>query len=198
MIGIIFDTETTDKEPAMAKIVQLGVLLDKGDDVPEIIMNALCDPGFPIPPETTEIHGISDKHVEWAPETKVVVESFIRYLSGLEFPVLIGHNISYYDIPVVRNVNKAITSFPAIDTYMMARRLYPNMESHKLSDMYVQLGGDMDPDGAHDAIYDCVLNHFVFKRCLKKQTIQLKSSGNGLLYQQPLRLCHLENIKVNH
>lgn len=168
MVAVIFDTETTAKEPDLAKIVQLGVLLDKGsEESPDIIMNALCDPGLPIPPETTEVHGINDSHVEWAPETHIIVDQFINYLGRLPFPVLVGHNIQYYDIPVVANVNEVIRAFASIDTYMMARRMFPDHESHKLADVYVKLGGTMDPDGAHNAVYDCVLNHFVFEKMLE-------------------------------
>jgi len=175
MTAVIFDTETTAKEPEVAKIVQFGALLDNGtEEVPDIIFNALCDPSVPIPPETTEVHGISDMHIEWAPETHIVIDQFIRYLGSLQFPVLVGHNIEYYDKPVVASVSKDIMNFPHIDTYMMARRLYPESESHKLSDMYVEMGGDMDPEGAHNAVYDCVLNHFVFHKMLEKLDYTVK------------------------
>jgi len=169
MIPIIFDTETTAKEPELSKIVQFGALKCNGsEEVPDIIFNALCDPGIPIPPDATEVHGVSDGDVEWAPEVHIVIGQFLNYLKSTPFPLLVGHNINYYDIPVVANVNDEILAFPYIDTYMMARRLYPEMDSHKLSDVYVSLGGDMDPEGAHNAVYDCVLNHFVFQKMLQK------------------------------
>lgn len=169
MIAVIFDTETTDKDPQLAKIVQLGVLLDHGaDEVPEIIMNALCDPDVPIPAEASEVHGIVEEHLEYAPSDKVNVQHFLNYLGKIAFPVLVGHNIGYYDVPVVKAVHEDIHNYPQIDTYMMARRIYPEAESHKLSDLYVMLGGDMNPEGAHDAIYDCILNHFVFHKMMEK------------------------------
>ena len=168
MIAVVFDTETTDQEPLVAQIVQLGVLQHMGEEVPDIIMNSLCDPGIPIPPGSSEVHRILDEHVELAPDVSIVVDTFLRYLKSIPFPVLVGHNINYYDVPVVAKVSEEIKAFPTIDTYMMSRRLYPELESHKLADVYVALGGDMDPEGAHDAVYDCVLNHFIFQKMLEK------------------------------
>lgn len=189
MEAVIFDTETTSQEPHKAKIVQLGVLKDNGvDEVPDIIMNSLCDPLAPIPAESSEVHGIFEDDITWAPEVKQVVDLFMRYLGGLTFPVLVGHNINYYDIPVVANVNPDIKNFGFIDTYMMARRMYPEFDSHKLSDVYVSLGGDMDPEGAHNAIYDCVLNHYVFAEMLKKMDYSVEAMWQWSLLPMPFTI----------
>lgn len=54
-----FDTETTSADPNEARIVT-AALVARGGNLPDRPMSWLINPGVPIPPETTEIHGIDD------------------------------------------------------------------------------------------------------------------------------------------
>lgn len=54
-----WDTETTSKNPAEARIVTAAIVA-RGGDRPERVQTWLINPGVPIPPETTAIHGIDD------------------------------------------------------------------------------------------------------------------------------------------
>jgi len=55
-----WDTETTSKNPHEARIVTAAIV-GRGGDKPEHVQTWLINPGVPIPPETTEIHGIDDQ-----------------------------------------------------------------------------------------------------------------------------------------
>lgn len=54
-----WDTETTSTDPTEARIVT-AALVGRGGDLPERVQTWLINPGIPIPPETTAIHGIDD------------------------------------------------------------------------------------------------------------------------------------------
>lgn len=54
-----WDTETTSTNPAEARIVTAAIV-GRGGGAPERVQKWLINPGVPIPPETTAIHGIDD------------------------------------------------------------------------------------------------------------------------------------------
>lgn len=55
-----WDTETTSKNPVEARIVSAAIVA-RGGDRPERTQTWMINPGVPIPPETTDIHGIDDQ-----------------------------------------------------------------------------------------------------------------------------------------
>lgn len=56
---IAWDTETTSTDPAEARIVT-AALVGRGGTSPERVQTWLINPGVPIPPEASRIHGIDD------------------------------------------------------------------------------------------------------------------------------------------
>ncbi|NUO42454.1 MAG: DNA polymerase III subunit epsilon [Streptomyces sp.] len=54
-----YDTETTSTNPTEARIIT-AALVGRGGGGPDRIQTWLINPGVPIPPETTAIHGIDD------------------------------------------------------------------------------------------------------------------------------------------
>jgi DNA polymerase-3 subunit epsilon len=54
-----WDTETTSKDPAEARIVTAAIV-GRGGASPDHSQEWIINPGVPIPPETTAIHGIDD------------------------------------------------------------------------------------------------------------------------------------------
>lgn len=58
-----WDTETTSTNPAEARIVT-AALVGRGGKSPDRVQTWLINPGVPIPPETTDIHGIDDQIVQ--------------------------------------------------------------------------------------------------------------------------------------
>ena len=54
-----WDTETTSKNPLEARIVT-AALVGRGGNAPDRVQTWLINPGVPIPPETTAIHGVDD------------------------------------------------------------------------------------------------------------------------------------------
>lgn len=68
-LGAVVDTETTGTNQEQDKIIEFGAVVFEyvpvTGEVVRVIgtYSGLEDPGFPIPPETTEIHGITDAMV---------------------------------------------------------------------------------------------------------------------------------------
>lgn len=69
-IGLILDTETTGRDPATDKIVELGLVSftydqETGEPVEIIdVYNSLEDPGIPISEEASRVNGITDEMVQ--------------------------------------------------------------------------------------------------------------------------------------
>ena len=68
-IGLCLDTETTGLNYSQDKIIELGIVAFEYDPVTGAIIritghyNGFEDPGFPLPPEITEITGITDEMI---------------------------------------------------------------------------------------------------------------------------------------
>ena len=58
-----WDTETTSTNPAEARILTAAIIA-RGGDRPERAQTWIINPGVPIPPDTTAIHGITDAKVQ--------------------------------------------------------------------------------------------------------------------------------------
>lgn len=58
-----WDTETTSTNPTEARIVTAAIV-GRGGGKPERVQTWIINPGVPIPPETTAIHGIDDARAQ--------------------------------------------------------------------------------------------------------------------------------------
>ena len=93
---IFFDLETTGLDILSAKIIEFSaVKINNGD---RENLHLLIDPGIPIPPESTKIHGIKDNDVIGKPsffEVAAEINSFFQN------EIICGYNIRNYDIPLL-------------------------------------------------------------------------------------------------
>jgi len=91
--AVILDTETTGTDYVQDKVIELGMVAF--DYCPQTGMigdvqgtfNQLEDPGFPIPPESTKVHHITDEMVAGKSINDEEVEAFIAPAS-----IIIAHN----------------------------------------------------------------------------------------------------------
>lgn len=94
--GIVIDTETTGLNPDKDAIIELGMVLFEYD--PETgrayrvleSFDQLEDPGFSIPPESTDVHGITNEMVAGKRIDDVRVEQFLDGVS-----IVIAHNSKF-------------------------------------------------------------------------------------------------------
>ena len=100
-IGVVLDTETTGLSSQDDQVIELGMIAFEFDPVlgtvhsVREVFDELEDPGRPIPPETTQVHHITDDMVRGKRIDDTVVEKFIANAS-----VIIAHNASF-DRPFV-------------------------------------------------------------------------------------------------
>jgi DNA polymerase-3 subunit epsilon len=100
-IGVVLDTETTGLSSQDDQVIELGMIAFEFDPVSGTVhsvrevFDELEDPGRPIPPETTQVHHITDAMVQGKRINDAVVEKFVA-----EASVIIAHNASF-DRPFV-------------------------------------------------------------------------------------------------
>jgi DNA polymerase-3 subunit epsilon len=99
--GVVLDTETTGLSSQDDQVIELGMIAFEFDPVlgtvhgVREVFDELEDPGRPIPPETTQVHHITDAMVQGKRINDAAVEKVIADAS-----VIIAHNASF-DRPFV-------------------------------------------------------------------------------------------------
>ena len=93
MDAVVLDSETTGLDVTQARIVQLSAVRVAGGRVlADEVFDVLVNPGVPIPPATTAVHGIDDAMVAGAPVFREVKPAFDRFCGDA---VLIGQSIGF-------------------------------------------------------------------------------------------------------
>jgi len=77
MRGIYFDTETTGVKTDKDRIIEIAAL----DPFKERTFVSFVNPGIPIPPEASAIHGIWDEDVKDKPTFSALVHIFINTMT---------------------------------------------------------------------------------------------------------------------
>jgi DNA polymerase-3 subunit epsilon len=92
---VFFDLETTGTNIVTDRIVELSYLKIYPDGKEES-QTFLVNPTIPIPPNTTEIHGISDEDVKDAPTFNELAKPCPKLLRAVTWPVTIPINLTYH------------------------------------------------------------------------------------------------------
>ena len=94
---VFFDLETTGINITNDRIVEISFLKVHPNGKEEIKSRRI-NPGMPIPPQATAIHGITDDDVKDCPTFKQVARSLADQLEGCD---LAGFNSSRFDVPML-------------------------------------------------------------------------------------------------
>lgn len=153
------DTETTGRDPLNDRLIEVGVVLGYGHG--ELRSKSwLINPGRPIPPETTAVHGIKDEDVVGAPSFADVAHEILEFL-GKAIPA--AYNAEFDRRFLMAELERAgirpDDPPPAIrrevdwiDPLTFARELYKHEESRALGEMAARLGIELV--NAHRATAD--------------------------------------------
>lgn len=99
---VVLDLETTSADPKTARIVEASFTLYTMSDDRERMLDTTktrrLNPGIPIPPEATAIHGITDADVADCPQFGTVAKSLLEFLDGAD---LAGFNLKRFDLKVL-------------------------------------------------------------------------------------------------
>ena len=149
---VFFDVETTGLSPQDGdSICEMGGLKVRGNDIISSF-HTLIHPKRSIPEEIRAIHGISDDDVKDAPYFEQAVDNFLYFLGT---SVICGYNVGF-DLGFLnwelKKINYSPIEVPSVDILMMARRLFKNLESYKLTFIAQHLG--IQPTRFHRAQED--------------------------------------------
>jgi DNA polymerase-3 subunit epsilon len=161
---VAFDTETTGLGVS-DRLVELGAIRFQGEEV-EGEWSTLVNPGVPIPPEATAIHGIRDEDVAGAPLAADVLPSFLGFIEGA---ALVGHNAPFDVRVLVLELLRAglvLPDNPVLDTCAIPRRLHLPVPNHRLGTLAGAFG--VPQARAHRALDDARVAKDLFRAYLKE------------------------------
>lgn len=152
---VVLDTETTGLLPERGdEIVQLAaVRIVNGKIIPGEVLNTLVNPGRPIPPLSTQIHGITDSMVAQAPPIEQVARQLHDFAQGA---VLVAHNADF-DMAFLRRVeSRAGLRFeqPVLDTAVLSALVFGVADNHSLDALAARLGVKLSAQARHTALGD--------------------------------------------
>ena len=176
--GVVVDTETTGTDSDKDAIIELGMVLFEYD--PETgcayrvldTFDQLESPGFPVPPESTAVHGITDEMVAGK---RIDDDSVAAFLEGVS--LVIAHNSKFDRV----FLEKRFPIFESLPWGCSLEQVDWNGEgigSAKLDYIAYQYGFFYD---AHRAEVDCLALLEILQQPLPKSgMLVLKSILNGL------------------
>lgn len=94
---VFFDLETTGTDVTTDRIVEISYLKISPNGNEEI-KTFRVNPGMPIPPKSTAIHGITDDDVKDAPGFPEIAKNIAKAFEGCDFA---GYNSNKFDLPLL-------------------------------------------------------------------------------------------------
>ncbi|MCU0690889.1 MAG: 3'-5' exonuclease [Polyangiaceae bacterium] len=187
---VMIDTETTGREPADDRIVEVAVVRGRGGVV-ESRHAWLINPGRPIPAEATAVHGIKDDDVRDKPSFAEVCDEI---LAALAAAIPAAYNATFDRNFVLAEVKRAgrstSSSAPAVrdrvvwlDPLIWARHVFAAVRSRKLGDVAELLGVKLEQ--AHRATADAEAALLVMFKLGQDDRVP---KTYGKLIQEQLRL----------
>lgn len=173
---VFFDIESTGVNVVSDRIVEIS-FLKVHPDGEEDVKTMRINPTIPIPPQTTEIHGIRDEDVANEPTFKDRASDIASFIKGCD---LGGYNSNKFDIPMLAeefaraNVEIDLKKMKFVDVQV----IFFKMEPRTLSAAY-RFFCDKDIVNAHSAEADVRATWEVLQAQMDKYDI-LSDTIDGL------------------
>lgn len=173
---VVFDLETTGISISTDRIVEIALIKIHPDGKEESRVMKI-NPGMPIPPESTAIHGISDADVANAPKFEEVARELAEFMKNCDFA---GFNSNKFDFPLlVEEYLRAGIDFDVENRkFIDAQRIFHVMEPRNLAAAY-KFYCDKSLENAHSAEADTRATLEVLKAQIDKYE-QLKNDVDYL------------------
>lgn len=164
---IIFDLETTGINIVSDRIVEISTLKIMPDGNEEEKTKRF-NPEIPIPPSSTEIHGITDEDVKDSPSFREYAKTLSKYMEGCD---LAGYNSNKFDIPLLaEEFIRADVDFDLKKRkFIDVQTIFHKMEQRTLSAAYL-FYCKKELNNAHSAKADTFATYEVLKAQLDKYT----------------------------
>ena len=162
---VFLDLETTGVDPAKDRIVEISLVKVQPDGSKEVKTRRI-NPGMPIPPESTAIHGIADDDVKDEPRFEQIAKSLAAYMEGCD---LAGYNSNRFDIPVL--AEEFLRAGVDVDLkkrrFIDVQNIFHKMEQRTLVAAY-RFYCDRELEGAHSAEADTLATYEVLMAQLER------------------------------
>lgn len=162
---VVLDTETTGLNVAKDRVVSIGAVRMHGARVfPAVAVDRLVNPGGPIPPASTAIHGITDAMVKDAAPFERVWPEVARLAEGC---VMVGHNIRF-DMALLRRAVARVQGNWIEPRWLCTTRLAEVLEQGETDfnlEAIARRQG-LDPAFRHTALGDAILTAEVYRRLM--------------------------------
>jgi DNA polymerase-3 subunit epsilon len=148
---VVFDTETTGTNSRSDRIIEIACLKVHPDGRRDQWIRRF-NPGIPIPPASTAIHGIFDADIASAPRFRDGAAELAAFLHGCD---LAGYNIVGFDLPVLRaEFLRAGVAFEVTERRIVdAQRIFFSREPRHLA-AAARFYCQSEHEGAHGALAD--------------------------------------------
>lgn len=174
---IFFDLETTGIDTARDRIVEISMIKIMPDGE-EITRTRRLNPGMPIPPEATAVHGITDDDVKDCPTFAQVAKSLEQFIRGCDFG---GFNSNRFDLPML--VEEFMRAGVDVDLrhckFIDVQNIFHKMEQRTLVAAY-KFYCDKDLTEAHSAEADTLATYEVLKAQLDRYSGTLENDVAAL------------------
>lgn len=159
--AVALDTETTGLDPATDRVIEIGAVgLAGGRLDTDAPFAALVDPGLPIPPAATAIHGITDGDVAGAPDFAATIGRFTDWVGPT---LVVGYAIGF-DLAVLKaeHDRHGLTWRPpwSLDVGHLVQVLEPELAAASLERVAARFG--LAISGRHRAVADAAAAGGIF------------------------------------
>ena len=166
---ISFDTETTGLDPKTDRVLEVAVVKFRDGQLLEQ-RSWLINPGIPIDPLSTDVHGITDEMVASQPRFAAIYPDFQSFIKG---SVLIAHNapfdINFINAEMGRLPDSTIIpENDIVDSLRLIRKWYPKLPSYRLSAIAETM--DIPSGNFHRASDDAIALAGCFIKALQQHT----------------------------
>jgi DNA polymerase III epsilon subunit family exonuclease len=145
---VVFDTETTSRDARTGELVEIGAVRIKGGKVTDRF-ETLVKPTRGI--VGNQVHGLTNADVAGAPSPAEAAAQLMDFAGD---DILIGHNVGF-DISFIEAAlgdGTRIEPGTYLDTLVLSRAAYPDLDAHKLQDLVAFF--ELSVDAKHRALAD--------------------------------------------
>ena len=145
------DLETTGISLSSDRVIEIAIIKILPDGSRQV-KRKLINPEMPVPPQSTEIHGITDEMVKDAPTFKQSANELKQFIENCD---LGGYNSNRFDIPLLMEeflrtgLELDLTERKMVDV----QHIFYSMEPRTLTAAY-KFYCQKDLEGAHNAEHD--------------------------------------------
>lgn len=165
---VVIDTETTGLDYEYCNLIEVCAIRYSNGECVDSFSSLIKPPYYEIYDEATdawvveyvdeyitELTGITNEMLASAPEPAVVIPKLLAFLGD---SILVGHNANFdinfiYDAALEHSATYLSNNF--IDTLRIARKSFPNLSHHRLSD--IATACHVKQSQAHRAEADCLV-----------------------------------------